>query len=494
MATTATSSTAPGADRALAGPRPLRVFLLYLAAVAWVTVYGTEVCPFVDGMTSGELLGLAAVGLGSGLGLRVGGGRFMSGVPVFDRARRRFWIELMALVGAGSIAGLTTVLGWGFPLASAAKVLLGYGALGVFTALALALDEEHRTLSAAEAGSPRPLDGFTSIARRFLSIALSLAAMVAGILVLIILRDISWLATLEGAEWQRARTLVAAELVFVSVVVLGYVALLTTLFARNLRLFLALELETMQAVAQGRYDRRVPVGSRTELGHIAYHTNRMIDGLRERDHIRNIFGKMVSPAVSAELLDESGALLERAGRRQEAVVLFSDLRDFTRRTEEADPGALVRDLNLYFERMVEAIHGADGVVDKFIGDGIMAVFGLTDPASAPERAVRAARAMQGALDGMQDELSAPLRMGIGIHVGEVVAGAFGAPDRLEFTVLGDTVNTAARLEAATKALDVSILVSEAVHARLGPEAREPWRHLGQQSLKGKRDPVEVYGL
>lgn len=473
-----------------------RHLVLYLLAVAIISVYGTEVCPFLDSMTIVELSAVAVIGLLGALGLRaLLAPRLLTRAPMFALAGRRFWVEFIALVGAGALAGASTMLGWGFPLGSAAKLVLGFTTLGLFTALALALDEEYLAIRGAMPAPALPPDGFTSIARRFLLVSLALAGFTAAILLLIVSRDLTWLASLDKEEWGEAKVLVLVEIVFVIAIISAYIALLTVRFARNLRMFLELELATMEEVSHGRYERRVPVGSSTEFGHIAFYTNQMIEGLKERDQIRDVFGKMVSPTLSKRLLEDAESLVHRAGSRANMVILFSDVRDFTRRTESADPATLVRDLNLYFERMVEVIHREQGVVDKFIGDGIMAIFGLTDEQTAPDRAVRAALGMQAALAGLQGELEEPIKMGIGVHAGEVIAGAIGAPERLEFTVIGDPVNTAARLEARTKELGVGILISEAIHSRLEGDLRaRAWQHLGQQQLKGKRVAVDVYGL
>jgi class 3 adenylate cyclase len=174
---------------------------------------------------------------------------------------------------------------------------------------------------------------------------------------------------------------------------------------------------------------------------------------------------------------------------------MSDVRNFTTLTERTDPEVLVHDLNRYFSEMVEIIRREGGLVDKFIGDGILAVFGLDDPEHASKRAVRTALEMQAAVMKLKLELSIPIEIGIGIHRGEVIAGNIGSTERMEFTFIGDAVNTAARLEGLTKGLGASIVISSAIHSELaGNAAKLPWKHFEKQVLKGKTEMVSVYGI
>jgi adenylate cyclase len=177
------------------------------------------------------------------------------------------------------------------------------------------------------------------------------------------------------------------------------------------------------------------------------------------------------------------------------TILFSDIRSFTTMSEAMEAHALVALLNEYFTEMVAIVIQEDGVVDKYIGDAIMAVFGAPVPkADDAVRAVRAAVRMRKALLHLNERLVArgvePLRTGIGIHSGEVVAGNIGSERRMEYTVIGDAVNLASRLESATKDEGADILVSEDTYAlvRDSVEAR-PVREL---TVKGRAQPVMTY--
>jgi adenylate cyclase len=177
------------------------------------------------------------------------------------------------------------------------------------------------------------------------------------------------------------------------------------------------------------------------------------------------------------------------------TILFADIRSFTSISERMDAQALVGLLNEYFTEMVGIVMGEDGVVDKYIGDAIMAVFGAPVPkADDPVRAVCAAVRMRTALVHLNERLAkrglGPLRTGIGVHTGEVVAGNIGSEKRMEYTVIGDAVNLASRLETSTKDLGVGILISEDTWALVkGHITARPMREI---TVKGRAQPVMTY--
>lgn len=174
---------------------------------------------------------------------------------------------------------------------------------------------------------------------------------------------------------------------------------------------------------------------------------------------------------------------------------MADVRNFTTLSESIEPEELVATMNRYFSAMVEIIHRHGGEVDKFIGDGILAVFGLDSQAEGPQNAVRAAEEMVHAAGVLTRELSHEIKIGLGIHAGEVIAGRIGSPDRQEYTFLGDTVNTAARLESASKDLGKDIVVSNSVFSALSSELKNAaWQSVGALNLKGKRNAIETFAL
>jgi len=217
-----------------------------------------------------------------------------------------------------------------------------------------------------------------------------------------------------------------------------------------------------------------------------------------REQIKQIFSKMVSPEIMNHLLEhpENMAL---GGSDRMATVLFSDIRDYTKFSEGLETAEVVRQLNIYFDRMVACVNESKGTLHKFIGDAIMAAWGDIEAASFGEKsdatnAVASALKMRQRLKVLNEERIAanlvPLRIGIGLNHGIVQAGMLGSPGRMEFTVMGDTVNTASRLEGLTKEFKTDLAISESVKQLVAGDFLV--RRLGLIVLKGKSEATVVY--
>ena len=191
-----------------------------------------------------------------------------------------------------------------------------------------------------------------------------------------------------------------------------------------------------------------------------------------------------------------GDRLSLEGERRTATIFFTDLRGSTALAERATPEAAVATVNAYLRVMARAVIDAGGILDKFTGDGLMAIFGaMSDPASGARAAVRAALRMRTDLGSLNAERAArgepTVGYGIGIHTGEVVLGAVGLPERSDYTAMGDTVNTAARMESLTKEIGVDAVVSDATATLIGAQGTRP---LGDVTVKGKLSPIAVFAL
>jgi adenylate cyclase len=275
--------------------------------------------------------------------------------------------------------------------------------------------------------------------------------------------------------------------VVMAVLVAGYVA---TSVARPLRHLQ----EAMAKVAQGALDARCPVVSNDELGAVAEGFNRMVVGLREREEMRETFGKYVSPEVRDEILAGRASL---DGGLRDVTILFADLRDFTPWVEATPAAEVVSVLNAYFTEMDSAIRAHGGLVLQFIGDEIEAVFGApVAHAGHADQAVGAALEMQSRLEawnaGRRAHGMTQLRHGIGIHSGTVVAGNIGSSERMSYTLVGDAVNLASRIQSLNKTYGTRILVSGSTRAML----REPhdFKPLPAAHVKGRAAEVEVFAL
>ena len=250
----------------------------------------------------------------------------------------------------------------------------------------------------------------------------------------------------------------------------------------------------MAEVGRGSLGARCAVVSNDEIGAVAEGFNRMVAGLREREIIRETFGKYVSPEVRDEILAGRASL---DGGAREVTILFADLRDFTPWVESTPPAEVVRDLNGYFTEMDAAIRAQGGLVLQYIGDEIEAVFGapVADPAHA-DSAVRAALEMRTRLDAWNARRLAAgkvaMRHGIGIHTGTVIAGNIGSSERVSYALVGDAVNLTSRIQALNKDFGTHSLVSGATRTRLKSDYN--LKPLPAVRVKGRSAEVEVYSL
>jgi adenylate cyclase len=221
---------------------------------------------------------------------------------------------------------------------------------------------------------------------------------------------------------------------------------------------------------------------------------RVEQSARELERIQRSFARF-APAELVERIVSGGTLA--SGERREATVLFADIRDFTRISEAADPAVIVEMLNGYFREMSRVIQAHHGHVTRVMGDGIMSVFGVLERDPWHEQdAVEAAVGMREALaryNGTLRSRALPeLGFGIGIHCGTVVAGLVGSDDLLEFTVMGDVVNVASRVEALTRRFSKDILVTGEVRKRLGDRFRTA--EMPPAEIKGKSNPIVTWAV
>jgi adenylate cyclase len=210
-----------------------------------------------------------------------------------------------------------------------------------------------------------------------------------------------------------------------------------------------------------------------------------------RDRITNLFGQHVSPQVVERLMLEGTGTSSDIRR---VAVMFVDFRSFTAGARDRSPQEVVDRLDGAFAVLVDILDRHGGIVNKFLGDGFLALFGAPLAAEdAAHRAVAAAREMLAANERVNTATSWPLRIGIGIHIGEVVAGSIGSPRRKEYTVIGDTVNFAARIEALNKDFNSQVLISQAVREALGEQAADAVA-LGEVPIRGYDRPMAVWQL
>jgi len=384
------------------------------------------------------------------------------------------WGALLGVV-VGGIAGAT---GWR---------LVQYGIVGAAYGAAIGVISMHsfvegalRPVRAAIAGNtrigdslPRSRPTFAAWSKMY-TLAVAFAFATAGAILA---------SVIDGArEYPVVAVVIACALTLVS----GQLTVLTT--SPYLQPIRDLAKGT-ERVAVGDYSQRLPVVQDDDLGALAASFNRMQAGLAERQRLQAAFGSYVDPALAARLLAQGDDVF--TGERREVTVMFVDIRDFTPFAEAHTAEDTVARLNALFEIVVPAVVDAGGQVNKFLGDGALAVFGApNDLADHADAAVTAAVLIHRLV---AQRFGGELRIGIGINTGVVIAGTIGGGAHLEFSLIGDTTNVAARVEQLTKTTgDAILLTDQTVDALV---SRPPGLvDRGAHTMKGKSAPTKVFGL
>jgi class 3 adenylate cyclase len=308
------------------------------------------------------------------------------------------------------------------------------------------------------------------------------------------------------------------------------VSTISFLAAIGLGLFIARQIsqritqviDAAEQVAQGDLAIRIDNGSQDELGRLAWSFNQMVENLDHLHHSRDLLSRTMSPNVRRSLMDHG---LDFRGITQTVCILFIDIRDFTRITEGYDTERLVFFLNDYYTTIASQVHIGGGIIGKYGGDSILAYFGAPFPepvSTSSTAATLTALALQDAIQELSDRwavLGLPsIRVGIGMSVGPVVAGPIGSEEQFEYTVIGDAVNLASRLQDLTRNVDgYNIILNAEVYKALDEtvkdqiqvvgveeyevlgERERAWRpvqfiDLGEVLVKGKQGPIHVYGI
>jgi adenylate cyclase len=372
-----------------------------------------------------------------------------------------------------------------FPITSHVKLAVGYWLLGggIVTQVEYLLFEQFHPATSSPAAQLRERLGYRLMEGYVLFTTIPV--------LVLLLTLVRLVGELHGAR----QSLVEASILAAAITSAALIAAIA--YGASLRRDSERLLEAVRRVGTGDLHPAAATSRPDELGLIALGINDMADGLRLRERIREAFGRFVTPQVANEFIEKYARpdrAAELGGRRRDVVLLFSDLRDFTPLAESLSPEDLIDVLNGYFGEMVAAIQKHGGMVDKFIGDAVLAVFGLTEGADNPAAAaVAAAREMQQRLKDYNARLAGRglhLQSGIGVHAGEVVAGYLGSAERLEFTVIGHAVNVAARIESRAREPLPSLLFSDEVARRLA--GRLDVREVESVTLKGVAEPMRLF--
>ena len=244
--------------------------------------------------------------------------------------------------------------------------------------------------------------------------------------------------------------------------------------------------EATERVSAGELEARVPVASTDETGELAQSFNEMTAGLEERERLHKAFGQFVDPELAERIARDD---TDFAGKDVELSILFVDVRGFTALAERHEPREIVARLNNLYDCIVPIVLKHGGHANKFIGDGMLAIFGA--PERLEDHAQRAVAAALEAAEAVQTRFGDELGVGIGVNSGSALVGTIGGGGRLDFTAIGDAVNTAARVEAETRNTGDDVLIAEPTRKLLGDAAAD-WMKRADARLKGKSEVVAVY--
>jgi adenylate cyclase len=250
----------------------------------------------------------------------------------------------------------------------------------------------------------------------------------------------------------------------------------------------------IEVVSKGNFDvkARTHVHSNDEVGDLATAFDHMTDGLKERDKVKSLFSKFHGSSIAEDLIKNDIGV---GGRNKEVTVFFSDIRGFTAFSEKRTPEEVVDMLNEYFTIMVGIINKHGGVVDKFIGDAIMAVWGApkadtNDTLNALTACLEMRKALVILNTARESRGHEPILIGMGLHCGRAISGTIGSQERMEYTVIGDTVNLTSRIEASTKAFGADLLVSQAVSEKIKDHFL--FELSGTAEVKGQSEPLQLF--
>ncbi|HOH36144.1 MAG TPA: adenylate/guanylate cyclase domain-containing protein, partial [Spirochaetota bacterium] len=284
------------------------------------------------------------------------------------------------------------------------------------------------------------------------------------------------------------------QTVLIALIVLNLAILFVYFFSKTITKPIRKLVSISSEIRNGKFDISVKSKSRDEIGILSESFEDMARGLAEREKMKDAFGKFVNKEIADMILKNE---LKLGGERKTAAVFFSDIRSFTAISENLQPEEVVDFLNEYMSVMVDCVNKTNGVVDKFIGDAIMAVWGTpisrgNDTANAVEGALMMREALKKFNKGRGSAKKPVINIGCGINTGPVLAGQIGSHDRMEYTVIGDTVNLASRIESLNKPFCTDILISsDSYNLVKDLYLCTPMEKI---TVKGKKDPQQIYAV
>ena len=281
-------------------------------------------------------------------------------------------------------------------------------------------------------------------------------------------------------------------LLFISTIIVCLSCYLLYLYHRNFIYVVGMQVNILNRVEEGRFDVVIPTVSDDELALLASYHNTMIERLRDRDRLYRTLEKSVGANIMNKLLNTDEQILKQ-GQTYNVAILFCDLRGFTSLGESASAEEIILFLNVYFADISGVISAHKGIINKFMGDAVLAIFGLESDGNPVEDAVNASLAIiKHSTDFFMPNAMHP-ESGVGIDFGPVIGGTIGSEERYEYTIIGDAVNKASRLESLSKRLGYSIILSQNAYKWLSDNMKKSFDSLGEHKVRGGNEPIIIYG-
>jgi adenylate cyclase len=409
---------------------------------------------------------------------------------------REFTTDLAVWLLTGLGIGIIFVFYSHVPVWTVMKVFLGCIAFGLFGGMLCFLSMEKRIiefLKTTKSEVPFTPKRIFSVSSKMLFFTITVLLFMVVAILLMAFMNINYLLDHENSLRIDFFFGFFKEILFAFSVLFVLSLFILGRYSRNLKANLSIQLGVMENISLGDYNTQVPVVTNDEFGLIAAKTNEMIKGLKERDFCQISFGRFVTPEVSDKILKGQVPV---EGELRNVTIMLCDLRDYTTFVERREPREVVSFLNEYFSEMEQAVKQHEGIVLQFIGDEIEAVFGAPiDLPDHPEKAVMTALEMRERLKELNSKRVSmgkiPVAHGIGIHTGNVLAGSIGSPNRLVYSMVGDTVNTASRIQSLNKTFGTDILISQKTKELLRGKNLN-FSSLGKTALKGKSEEIEIF--
>ncbi len=297
---------------------------------------------------------------------------------------------------------------------------------------------------------------------------------------------------LHPGEYQPVVTEFAIDLLFYLCMVSVLMVWTIRGYSRNLHHIIEPQLKVVRDAQAGEFTQAIPILSQNELGLLGIQLNRLVEYVHDREKVEHMLKRVVSPDIMEKLLTTDTETLKH-GEQRDVAILFCDIRGFTEMTEVTSAEDVILFLNTFFSELSEIVSRYNGIINKFMGDAILAVYSTEHPTWAIDNAMATALDIAKRVSQLQLPDGSPAEAGIGIHFGRVVAGTIGSEQRYEYTFLGDAVNTASRLEGLSKRLGHTIIVSSEAYQMLSSPLKSSLVDLGSHQVRGKSEQIHIFG-